>query len=160
MNKVLMLFLIMGLSACQSHDPHQTQVVHHVGVISSTELLANYPEFAQEYQRYTPSALELSAIKILQNKTLLVLFGTWCHDSQREVPRLLKTIALSGIDNYDLSLLAVDFAKQEPSGQYLNYQLRYTPTFVLEQQGHEITRVVERPKWSIAEDLAAQSLIE
>lgn len=154
MNRVLLLFLIFGLSACQSHHPRQVPVAHHVGLINGSVLLANYPEFAQEYQRYSPSELELSAIKVLQNKTLIVLFGTWCHDSQREVPRLLKTIALSGVENYQLKLLAVDFAKKEPSGLYLNYQLRYTPTFILEQQGHEIGRVVERPKLSIAEDLA------
>jgi thioredoxin 1 len=160
MNKVFVLLFILGLSACQSQHPQQTQLVHHVGLISGAELLAHYPEFSDEYQRYNPSIQELSAIKVLQDKTLVVLFGTWCHDSQREVPRLLKTIALSGVENYKLSLLAVDFTKQEPSGLYLNYQLRYTPTFVLEKDGLPLARVVEKPNTTIAEDLEAQLLAE
>ena len=156
MYKFCILLVICGLAACQSHHGQQGQVVHHVGAITSTDLLAEFPIFAKEYQAYSPSVQELSAMKVLQGKTLLVLFGTWCHDSEREVPRLLKTIALAGLDNYQLKLVAVDFAKQEPSGLYLKHQLRHTPTFVMESKGLEVARVVEVPMVTIAQDLAAQ----
>lgn len=155
MKNYLILLLVLGLSACQSAQSSQPAVTHHTGLITSSELLAKYPNFAQEYQRYTPSEKEISAIKVIEGKSLMVLLGTWCHDSEREVPRLLKTIDKSGVKGYELKLLAVDFNKQEPSGLYLDYQLRYTPTFVLEENGQPVARVIERPKVTIAEDLAA-----
>ena len=83
------------------------------------------------------------------------MFGTWCHDSQREVPRLLKTFDLSGLEVPKLTLVAVDRKKTDPLGLAKQYGLRYTPTFILLNDGKELGRVIERPKTGLTQDLKA-----
>jgi thioredoxin 1 len=85
---------------------------------------------------------------------LVVLFGTWCHDSVREVPRLLKLLDVSGVKLKSLSLHGVNYNKQEPNNLHRQYDLRYSPTIILLQGDAELGRIVEKPMASLGEDLA------
>ena len=145
----LMRLIVVGCSQSVPNEPDL------LGKISAEQLFAQYPVFQAEYNRYQPSQAELSAVGELKDDTLVVLFGTWCHDSQREVPRLLKTFDLSGLDVPKLTLVAVDTNKMDPQGLASKYALKYTPTFVLLDGEKEVGRVIERPKTSLGEDLHA-----
>lgn len=127
----------------------------HIGQISAQELFTQAPSFKQNYQDYQPSAKEILAAKTLQGKTLTVLFGTWCHDSEREVPRLIKLLDVANIELAKFSLYAVDYSKQDPAGMHAKFDLKYTPTFILLDDGKELGRIVENPQASLGEDLAA-----
>ena len=149
------MFSLLGLislvlSACSHSIARQSDFL---GEVSAEQLLAQYPTFQDEYESYQPSEKELAAVASLQDDSLVVLFGTWCHDSQREVPRLLKTFDLSGLDVPKLTLVAVDIKKNDPQGLAKKYALKYTPTFVLLKGDKELGRVIERPKMSLTEDL-------
>lgn len=124
-----------------------------VGEVSGEDLLAQFPAFMAEYQSYQPSKAELEAVAALEHDTLLVLFGTWCHDSEREVPRLLKTLDKSGLDVPEFTLFAVDRKKSDHVGMAKKHELKYTPTFILLRDGEEIGRVVERASTSLTQDL-------
>ena len=154
MNKIKMFSLLglisLVLSACSHSIARQSDFL---GEVSAEQLLAQSPTFQDEYESYQPSEKELAAVASLQDDSLVVLFGTWCHDSQREVPRLLKTFDLSGLDVPKLTLVAVDTKKNDPQGLAKKYALKYTPTFVLLKGDKELGRVIERPKMSLTEDL-------
>lgn len=126
-----------------------------IGLLSQQQLLTNYAAFADEYGRYTPTQQELKQMQALSGVSLVVLFGSWCHDSEREVPRLLKLIAVSGVELENLQLQAVDRNKQHPDKLHTDYKLRYTPTFIVMRDGKELGRVIEKPQQSLAADLAA-----
>ena len=126
-----------------------------VGEMSGEALLAQYPAFMDEYKSYQPSDAEIKAVSALEDDTLLILFGTWCHDSEREVPRLLKTLDASGLDVPQFTLFAVDRKKSDPEGVTEKHGLKYTPTFILMRDGEEIGRVVERAETSLTQDLQA-----
>ena len=155
MRSILMLALSLVLLGCQTTPSHTEQDTELLGVVSAQELLQANSGFAQSYDSYQPSEKELAAVKLLEGKSLTILFGTWCHDSEREVPRLLKTLAMAHGQLAELRLIAVNHNKQEPSGIYQSLELRYTPTFVLLDGTKELGRVVERPQLSLTEDLAA-----
>jgi thiol-disulfide isomerase/thioredoxin len=126
------------------------------GRISSEALLAHYPDFAGEYARYTPSADALAQMQSLEGLKVVVLFASWCHDSEREVPRLLKLLKQSGVALSALQLEAVNQQKQHPEQLHNKYSLRYTSTIiVLDSNDQELGRIIEKPKQSLAEDLAA-----
>tara|TARA_R110002167_G_scaffold297086_1_gene501446 strand:- start:510 stop:983 length:474 start_codon:yes stop_codon:yes gene_type:complete len=146
----LLGLISLVLSACSHSIARQSDFLGEVG---AEQLLAQYPTFQDEYESYQPSEKELAAVASLQDDSLVVLFGTWCHDSQREVPRLLKTFDLSGLDVPKLTLVAVDTKKNDPQGLAKKYALKYTPTFVLLKGDKELGRVIERPKMSLTEDL-------
>jgi len=123
------------------------------GEITAEDLLAQYPAFAKEYKNYSPSEDDLNTIKTLSGKQVLVFLGTWCHDSKREVPRLLKLLDGSGVKLGALQLIAVGYDKLDPDGLAKQYDLRYTPTFIVSSNGKELLRMIEKPKHSIAMDL-------
>lgn len=123
------------------------------GEITAEDLLAQYPAFAKEYKSYSPSGDDLNTIKTLSGKQVLVFLGTWCHDSKREVPRLLKLLDGSGVKLGALQLIAVGYDKLDPDGLAKQYDLRYTPTFIVSSNGKELLRMIEKPKHSIAMDL-------
>lgn len=130
----------------------------HIGRISAAELLAGYPEFASEYANYQPTASELTKIEVLAGKNVTVLFGTWCHDSEREVPRLLKLLDEAQVNLGELTLYGVSRKKDDPDGYSEKYELRYTPTLLVHDQGTEIARIIERPKENLSADFAKQIL--
>ena len=134
----------------------EDEIPAHIGKITAQELLSGYAEFAKEYDDFEPSLQQLKDIQALAGKNIVTLFGTWCHDSEREVPRLLKLLELGNVQVKQLTLYAVSRQKDDPDGYSERYQLQYTPTVIVNDGAREIARVVERPEGSLAGDLAAQ----
>lgn len=156
--KGFLLACIAVLSlGCGSTEQQPLETGPFTGVISTSQLMTQYPQFRSAYDQYQPSSTEIDEIKKLSGKSLVVLFGTWCHDSEREVPRLLKLLDLSGVELQSLSLHGVNYNKQEPTDLHRQYNLRYSPTIILLQgKGEgELGRVVEKPVVSLGVDLAA-----
>ena len=81
------------------------------------------------------------------------MFGTWCHDSEREVPRLLKILDALGVEDDRLMLIALDWDKREPLGRAREAGVEFTPTFVFYVDGREVGRIVERPEVSLEQDI-------
>ena len=120
-----------------------------VGDITKKSLLEQYDEFAQKYNKFSferPTYIETEDI------TVKVLFGTWCHDSKREVPKMLKIFESYGLEDKSISLVAVNPEKNEPITTINEFNLEFTPTFVFFRNGEEIGRIVEKPNQSLLED--------
>ena len=120
-----------------------------VGDITKKFLLEQYDEFAQKYNKFSferPTYIETEDI------TVKVLFGTWCHDSKREVPKLLKIFEAYGLEDKSISLVAVNPEKNEPITTINEFNLEFTPTFIFFRNGEEIGRIVEKPNKSLLED--------
>ena len=148
---ILAVLIVMVSTNAMSAD----DIPDVVGEMSGEALLAQYPAFMDEYKSYQPSDAEIKAVSAIEDDTLLILFGAWCHDSEREVPRLLKTLDASGLDVPQFTLFAVDRKKSDPEGLAEKHKLKYTPTFILMRDGEEIGRVVERAETSLTQDLQA-----
>lgn len=124
-----------------------------IGPMTPETLLSDYSEFTSHYRDYEPSPADIERLAAVDRPTtLLVMFGTWCHDSAREVPRLLKLLAAADNPQLTLKLLAVPVSKQLLP-QTREFNLRYTPTIVVLRDGVEVGRITERPRQSLAGDL-------
>lgn len=89
-------------------------------------------------------------IKILQpllvGKKIKLYLGTWCEDSQREVPAIIKILEESGYAVGDLQIIALDENKFTPEGLEKEHDVFYVPTFILfDNEGKELNRIVEFP---------------
>ena len=124
---------------------------YHVGDITRAQLFEAYPTFQAQYDDYEVGGLSSVMVEELR---IEVLFATWCHDSEREVPRLLKILETAGVESSAVELVALDFNKTEPKGRAALQGLEYTPTFVFSVAGEEIGRIVERPDKSLEAALA------
>jgi thioredoxin 1 len=145
----IMLVVISGCANSQVEKAPMT-----LGEISQPQLMANHKIFQQGYQASQLSALEIAEINRWPKELHVdVYFGSWCHDSVREVPIFLKIVAQS--PTLSNRLIALDYAKSEPSGLAKNHDIKYTPTFIVYQNDKEIGRIIERPKVSLTTDISA-----
>lgn len=153
MHRVLcFLFSLLFLSNALAKSEKRLEPA--IGDLTVQQLFTYYPIFKQGYADYQPSAKELTASQTLKGKSILVMFGVWCHDSEREIPRLLKLLDASSVQLASLKLRALNYSKQDPDGLHHTYNLQSTPTIVLFDGTKELGRIVEYPKMSLGEDLA------
>ncbi|GHE81621.1 hypothetical protein GCM10011501_07360 [Thalassotalea profundi] len=120
------------------------------GDITVKQLLSTYHTFNEEYEMFTLSNKDADLVKSWpKNMRVEVFFGTWCHDSEREVPRLLKAMN----DDVAIKLIALDYEKTEPLGRAVEAEIQFTPTFLIFLDNKLIGKIVERPSVSLVEDI-------
>ena len=139
--------LILSLSQAALADRYQ----YPLGDISQAQLLERHEVFKRNYDAYEVTA---GIDGLPADLKVKILFGTWCHDSEREVPRMLKLLAASGLKKESISLIALDIRKSEPEGRAKALDVRFTPTFIFSRAGMELGRIVERPESSLRGDVA------
>lgn len=104
--------------------------------------------YNSEYDSYemdAATAAELKKEKINSHNIVLVM-GTWCEDSHREVPRLMKILEAVGFPDQKLTIISVNRKKESPSGEEGVYNIQKVPTIIVKKYGHEIGRIIETPK--------------
>jgi hypothetical protein len=111
--------------------------------------------FLPQYNNYVPNEVyvhEITALD-LNEVTVLIVSGTWCPDTRREVPRFLNVIDQCGLQRIKVKHLGVDLNKVAPVGDYEQLNIERVPTFIVYRENVEIGRIVEYPKTSLEWDL-------
>ncbi len=126
------------------------------GEIQPKDLISRYKAFAINYQKYQPSAEELKLFQRLDGFELVVFFGLWCHDSQREIPRLIKLIDQSNTYFKSVKFIALDTDKVLSEKFSSKYEVSNTPTIYVVDNRQIIAKVMERPQGSLSQDLVGQ----
>ena len=87
----------------------------------------------------------------LEQLSVTIFMGTWCSDSQREVPRFYNIMRYLNITNY--TIIGMDLNKKTPQKMEKGKKIHYVPTFIIYLNGKEINRIVESPVQSLEKDL-------
>jgi thiol-disulfide isomerase/thioredoxin len=162
-SKALPVFLlgILFLMACSNSSKTGYKIIQDkngrnvaVGIIPAKDLLAKFPEFSAQYAEFVPDSQAIEFLSQFKDSVqVLVFLGTWCPDSQREVPRFLKALDLANNPpSIQLKLIASDRSKTDSQHLSAKYNIERVPTFVVLYQGKEIGRIVEHPKDSVEKD--------
>lgn len=144
----MVLLLVTPTSLEATADRYQ----YPLGDMSQAQLLERHEMFKRNYDAYEVTA---GIDGLPADMKVKILFGTWCHDSEREVPRMLKLLAASGVKEENISLISLDIRKEEPEGRAKAMGIRFTPTFVFFSEGVELGRIIERPIVDLAHDVTA-----
>lgn len=151
----LVACLLLTGCASTAHIPETPDSVPR-GDIARTQLMDNHVKFAENFESYQVDTAAIENINLDDNSyEIVILMGTWCHDSVREVPRMLKILDALNFTESQVRMIGLDYRKSEPMGREKTYDLRFTPTFVVLRDGEEIGRIIERPEQSLEVDLAA-----
>lgn len=150
MKKIYQLFFLSLFAySCASEtypmDPYA------VGDISIKTLFENHEGFQDNYEEYQPGNLLDPAL--FRGVEIYMLFGTWCHDSKREVPRLLSLLNKLDVPENQINLIGLNFKKNDSQDRGKKFQIKKTPTFVFLRNQKEIGRIVEMPEISLEADL-------
>lgn len=142
-----------------TNDKKQTMLLGHCayGMLQGN----NYKEwFMKSYNNYkVDTAIALQIKPLLAKKTIEIFLGTWCGDTKREVPAMLKILETAGCDTNYIKLIFVNNAdsvyKQSPQHEEKAKFIHHVPTFIVYENKKELNRIVETPIVSLEKDLLA-----
>lgn len=123
-----------------------------IGDMSVESLFSKHNEFQSNFNDYVINTS--FDLKPLRGIDIFILFGTWCHDSQREVPRVLRILDELDVADEQIHLIGLDFKKNDPSNRGTDFNVTRTPTFVFLRDSVEIGRIIERPATSLENELS------
>ncbi|UTX49423.1 thioredoxin family protein [Chryseobacterium sp. MA9] len=103
--------------------------------------------YVKEHDEYALDQKAVSELKKAKIGTydIIVFMGTWCEDSHRDFPRLMKILEAVNYPENKLNIIAVNRKKESPTGDESLYNLQKVPTVILKRYGKEIGRIVEMP---------------
>ncbi|MBW3670421.1 MAG: peptidylprolyl isomerase [Acidobacteria bacterium] len=128
-----------------------------IGKITPERTLSAIPEYRERMESYEPdeTVISMMAPLVSSEDRIEVFLGTWCEDSQREMPRFYKI--MEQLEQQDVTIpiqyVAVDRSKQEPSDLIGDRAVQLVPTFIVYRGDTEIGRVVEKPQSLLEDDL-------
>lgn len=152
MKFVTLAFLLFAAMATSLHAQD-----HYLGPIDADSLFAGYPDFAANHYRYQPDSAAvawLAACKVDSIDIVMVL-GTWCGDSKRNAPALLKTLDEACNPLLQADCYGIAPGKLVPADIVRKYAISYVPTVIVYHKGQEVGRIVEHPAVSMEQDLVA-----
>ncbi len=114
--------------------------------------------FVKNYNEYKVDSSQIPELnKQLKKKNITLFLGTWCGDSRREVPRMLKILDAAGVNEKQINLIMVSnedgMYKQSPQHEEKGMNIIRVPTIILSEGKNEIGRIIEFPKKSLEIDL-------
>jgi thiol-disulfide isomerase/thioredoxin len=115
----------------------------------------NFSWFDEDYKNYVPNQEIINSLKPLKNEIkVLVIAGSWCGDTQRELPRFFKMINSIGVPNNQIEMIMVDENKKTAAFNISVIQVSNIPTFIFFKDGKELGRIIEKPVITLEDDLA------
>ncbi len=136
-----------------------------LGPVTRGQLAAEiWPEhFSKEYTGYEVNDTLLNDLRgAMEGAHLTIYFGTWCHDSRRQMPRFFSLMDELGVSPERIAMIGLNRAKETPlrlrSGQapvdgQEAVNIHHTPTFIIYRANEELGRIIETPVESLEADL-------
>jgi len=148
MKKITLLLVLVFLSNCATKKNIAVTNADGdlVGVVAK-ESFKQEPYatdwFNDFYGYYKTDKEVVKAMKpLLKDIKIKGFMGTWCGDSQREIPNFYKLLDETAFDYKNLTLVAVNQSKTA-NGLEEGFNVLRVPTFIFYKNGKEIGRFVE-----------------
>ena len=157
---IFLLFAYMTLAGCSigslanKKTPYIYKNPYHYGVLNKNILMEHegYTWFLNRYDKYQPSIKELRQINFNEIK-IKIFMGTWCHDSKREIPRLIKILDNLKFDQSNVEIIGLTKEKKGYFNDYSRYNITNTPTIIFYKNKKEVGRIIEEPKETLESNM-------
>lgn len=161
MKNLLLLFILLPMSIF-AQEFNATTVDEKYG----EEILIGYcnPDafhseicsswYSPEYESYQADSEILESLKAsdLNDIQIKMVLATWCHDSQREVPRFMRILDDIEFDMQQLEIICVNSNKEAEDTEVLDLEIDLVPTIIFYKEGTEYGRIIETPSESLEKD--------
>ena len=148
-NNILYLCFIFGFVACTT--PFQSFEEF------SRDQLENSTHnswFVENYNAHPLNKALVSQIdSLFDDIEVTIYMGTWCEDSQREVPGFFKIIDALEANDQVQPIVGLNEDKVSHDGSAEQAGVTNVPTFIFSKGGEEINRIVEFPIISLEQDI-------
>ena len=171
LSTLILFFMAIGMIACTEAQQEESailnqEIISHegepilVGPITRAGLeQGTYNTwFSFEYGYYTLDSISLDSIgDRIAEVSVAIYLGTWCSDTQREVPRFFKLLDYLNYDSEKVTMIGLDNHPdrdmQSPGGEEKSKDINFVPTFIFSKDGNELGRIIEIPDETLEIDL-------
>ena len=160
MKNYFLFILFLGIGSCSESyqvtvDQSGTKIITG---ICDRQILISEPDLKEWYEpQYSGYQVDQSVLEevdsLSQNVSFIVFLGTWCSDSQREVPRFFKIADEAKIPSTKIMLYGVDRTKRSSDGMTDKYHILNVPTIIIMNGEEELGWIVEFPQETLEKDL-------
>ena len=151
MKKIYLLFIAILFTSCSQNQNYLLEE----GVVD-IDYLKNLPKtywFNENFENYTVEKINRDNFSELYNYDIEIFMNTLCHDSQREIPRLIKILKELNFPENKLKIILLNPNKESEMGYEVNKNITNTPTIIFNLDNIEVNRIVEFPKESLESDI-------
>lgn len=155
--KLGLILSVITFTSCSIFNKNKTTKMELNGITNQVNLTGNkkYKWFDEEYKNYAANQVVINSIKPLKNEIkVLIIAGSWCSDTQRELPRFFKIANEIGIPHNSIEMIMVDENKKSTAFNISVLQVTNIPTFIFFKDGKELGRIIEKPHVTLEDDLA------
>ena len=150
--KNIFYFLAILITACTSSNNYQA-----IEGEVNTDYLFNSPKttwFQKNYESYIVDDITSNKdFSKLNEYNIEIFMNTKCHDSKREVPRLLKILNTLNFSNENLRIVLLNSEKKTIDGLEIGKDITNTPTIIFLKNSNEENRIVEFPFENLEKDI-------
>ena len=160
-----LIVIIVVLGGCSADIEYNQEIISHEGeqiLVGKTNLEGFSKEphsiwFNENYKNYTVDQASLEGID-LSDIDIQLFLGTWCSDSQLQVPQFYKILTSLNFDKGRLEMISVDNHPdrdlQSPQHEEEGLNIEFVPTMIFYRDGVEVGRIIEFPKETLEKDMA------
>ncbi len=162
MKNIASLFLAL-IVACTTYNQESTSLDGEQILIGTVNLDGFYKPpykdwFAPNYVNYQVDSVNLRKVKsTIQEIEIIMFMGTWCSDSQLQVPQFYKMLDYIEYNYNNMSVIALEKKEtgklESPQHEEAEYAITHVPTFIFLKDGAEIGRITEYPNKTIEKDM-------
>ncbi len=130
--------------------------INIIGYFDRNELQKNPYSlwFDENYKNYDLDELTAKKIKpLIKNFEITVFMGTWCEESQKDIPGFFKLYDYIKADNEKIQLIGMSEQKTTPQNYEKGLEIFNVPTYIFKKNGKEINRIVEFPVETLEKDI-------
>ncbi|NND62397.1 MAG: thioredoxin [Flavobacteriaceae bacterium] len=179
MKKLFLLSVLILVVSCKSNTKEQstdTEISEEISAEEFNQLVPDEEDGGEMYlgkitreglnqepysdwfnENYAGHNLDTTLIDSIKaqprNWNVKVFMGSWCEDSQREVPALFKILDEIGYAEGNVELIAMDHDKKTPFGFEEGLNIEYVPTIIIMNDDGEMNRIVEYPIGMLEQDI-------
>lgn len=164
------IFTLLAITAsvvfCNAQSRQIPGMTTETTVIQTKDtLIGKYPKEAllktpyslwynPNHENHKPNPAAITELKKhLKDVSITVFMGTWCEDSQQQVPGFYKILEALQFDNANVTLIMVNKNKKTPEQFEKDLDITNVPTFIFYKNGKELHRIVERPMETLEKDM-------
>ncbi len=131
--------------------------VQSLKTISSAPYDVWYSPNYSEYESMIDMKI-MEKMPSFKDVNIKIFMGTWCEDSQLQVPHFFQVLATAHLFLKDGSgskyeIITVDEDKTTPEHLEDGFNITNVPTFIFYKDGKELNRIVESPVTSLEKDM-------
>lgn len=153
---VVFLLITQSFAQCERISDEKSGKPMLIGKVSKASFVADTAFawwFNSEYTNYQVDTITTQQITIPSDFQILIVLGTWCSDSRREIPRFIKIAEALQIADATIQMYAVDRKKKALDNTTDSLRIELVPTFIFYSHNAEVGRIIETPKESLEKDL-------